>query len=212
MDESTSLLSETAADTTQIVETQTAETTATPVEAKPTDTKAEETKAEGSEAKTEQKAESKPEGAPEEYAEFQAPEGVELDADVVSELKSIAKGMNLPQDKAQQIVDLGVKMQQKQSEAWQAQIEKWVGDVKSDKEIGGDKLPENLATARKAVERFGTPELRQLLDTSGMGNHPEMIKAFIRIGKQISEDGFVSGSATAGVKQGLAERLYGSSK
>ena len=50
--------------------------------------------------------------------------------------------------------------------------------------------------AKKALETFGTPELRTLLNESGMGNNPEVIRAFYRVGKAISEDKFVSGKAT----------------
>ena len=45
------------------------------------------------------------------------------------------------------------------------------------------------------LDAFATPEFRQLLEQTGMGNHPEVIRTFYRAGKAISEDGLVSGSA-----------------
>jgi hypothetical protein len=40
-------------------------------------------------------------------------------------------------------------------------------------------------------------ELTELLDSTGFGNHPEVIRAFFRAGKQISEGKFIaSGSRT----------------
>lgn len=207
MDESTSLLTETAADTTPSAEAQTADVT--PVAAAPETTP--EAKTEGDKP-AEAKTEAKPEGAPEEYADFTSPEGMDLDTEVLGDLKSIAKELNLPQAQAQKIVDLGVRLQQKQAESWTAQIEKWVGEVKSDKEIGGDKLPENLSIAKKAIDSFGNPQIKALLDSSGLGNNPDVIKMFVNIGKAISEDGFVSGNKNAGTKQSLENRLYGNSK
>lgn len=211
MDESTSLLTETAADTTQSAEAKPAETTevsATPEttpEAKPSDKP--EAKADDG-----KKEDAKPEGAPDEYADFSSPEGVELDTEVLGDLKTLAKEMNLPQAQAQKIVDLGVKLQQKQADAWQAQMEKWVGEVKADKDIGGEKLAENLGIARKAIDSFGPPELKELLNSSGLGNHPVLIKTFLNIGKAISEDSFVTANKNAGTKQSLESRLYGNSK
>lgn len=204
MEDTTSLLSEPAAAPTQVAEAQTAEVVATEV---PETTEAKPAEAAKPEVKAEEAAkEEAPKGAPESYADFSAPEGVELDQDVLGNLKTIAKELNLTQENAQRIVDLGVQMQQKQSEAWQAQVEKWVGEVKSDKEIGGDKLPENLGIARKAVDAFGSPELKALLDSSGLGNHPLMIKTFVNIGKAISEDGFVTSSKTAGTSKSFFDK------
>jgi hypothetical protein len=65
---------------------------------------------------------------------------------------------------------------------------------KTDQEFGGEKLSENLSVAKKALDAFGTPELRKLLDDSGLGNHPEVIRMMYRAGKAISEDRFVGGS------------------
>jgi len=57
------------------------------------------------------------------------------------------------------------------------------------------------------MDKFGTPELTKLLNASGMGNHPEIIRAFYRAGKAISEDSFVGGSrATAPVDP--SKRMY----
>lgn len=130
---------------------------------------------------------------PEAY-EFKMPDGVELDKAAADEFSAIAKEMGLNQEQAQKVADVGAKMAQRHAEAHARQVEAWVGEVKADKEIGGDKLDENLGVARKALDAFGTPELRDLLNASGMGNHPAVIKAFYKVGKAISEDGFVKGS------------------
>ena len=48
-------------------------------------------------------------------------------------------------------------------------VESWTESVKTDKEIGGDKLAENLSVARKALDTFGTPELRDVLNATASG-------------------------------------------
>lgn len=139
------------------------------------------------------KTETKPAGAPEKY-EFKPPEGVQLDDKLVAEFSEVAKELDLPQDAAQKVIDkLAPAMAKQQMEALDTLKNEWAESTKADKELGGEKLGENLAVAKKALEAFGSPELRTLLEKTGLGNHPEMIRAFYKAGKQISEDRFVQG-------------------
>ncbi|MEO3287056.1 peptidase [Enterobacter cloacae] len=152
----------------------------------------------------------KKEGAPEKY-EFQAAEGVELDTEALKDFEPVARDLNLTNEQAQKLVDAYPKIlagvQQRQAEAWQAQTEQWAADVKADKEIGGDKLTANLSAAQRALDQFGTPELKEYLNTTGLGNHPDLVKTFVKIGKAMSEDGMVDGSNQG--QRSAAEVLYG---
>ena len=152
--------------------------------------------AEGQPAQEGQTDEAKePEGAPEQY-EFQAPEGKEFDPEVVGQFAEVAKELNLTQDAAQKVLDkMAPVLAQRQEKQVMAVREQWANESKADPEFGGDKLPENLATAKKAMDTFASPELRTLLNDSGMGNNPEVIRLFVRVGKAISEDGFVRGGS-----------------
>lgn len=143
---------------------------------------------------------------PEAY-ELQMPEGVELDKAAADEFTTIAKELKLDQAAAQKLADIAAKQAQRQVDAHLALVESWVDQVKTDKDIGGDKLDENLGIARKALETFGTPELRDVLNASGLGNHPEVIKAFVKAGKAISEDKFVAGAAK-GADSDPAKKLF----
>lgn len=155
---------------------------------------AEGAKAEGDKADGDDK---KPEGAPDEYEDFSAPDGVAIDADALTEFKGLAKELNLSQTDAQKVVDLGPKLmekwQSKNAEAISTAVAQWEKDTIADQEIGGDKLKENLAVAKTALKTFGSEQLAKLLHESGLGNHPEIIRAFYRVGKATSEDGFVGG-------------------
>lgn len=154
--------------------------------------------------------EKKPEGAPEKY-EFTAGEGVELDTEALKDFEPVARDLNLTNEQAQKLVDAYPKIlagvQQRQAEAWQKQTEGWAADVKADKEIGGDKLTANLSAAQRALDQFGTPELKEYLNATGLGNHPDLVKTFVKIGKAMSEDGMVDGSNQG--QRSAAEVLYG---
>ncbi|HGX8789476.1 TPA: peptidase [Escherichia coli] len=154
--------------------------------------------------------EQKQEGAPEKY-EFTAGEGVELDTDALKDFEPVARDLNLTNEQAQKLVDAYPKIlagvQQRQAEAWQKQTEGWAETVKADKEIGGDKLTANLSAAQRALDQFGTPELKEYLNATGLGNHPDLVKTFVKIGKAMSEDGMVTGKESG--QRSAAEVLYG---
>jgi hypothetical protein len=151
--------------------------------------------------------------APEAY-EFKAPEGRVFDSEVMASYSQVAKELNLSQESAQRLLDaVGPKMAERQMAMIEATRNGWADNSKSDREFGGEKLSENLGVAKKALDAFGTAELRTLLNETGLGNHPELIRFMFRAGKAISEDRMVTGAATQ-VKAGprsfadLAEALY----
>lgn len=153
--------------------------------------------------------------APEKY-ELKTPDGITADAEIVAKFEDIAKGLDLSQEDAQKLYDLGPALiktiQAKQTEAMVAAQTAWTAASKADKEFGGEALDANLGTAKKALDQFGTPELKTLLKESGLGNHPELIRAFVRVGKAMSEDGVVTGRQAAQSSTSLEDRLYGGTK
>ncbi|AVJ21002.1 MULTISPECIES: peptidase [Pseudomonas] len=148
----------------------------------------------------------KPNGAPEAYEDFTLPEGMEMDVEILGEFKNLAKELNIPQAKAQQLIDFQSQLANKQAEAYQAAVTKqakdWAAEIKSDPEIGGENYDKSVASAIKVIQSFGDPALTELLNTSGLGNHPALFKFCHRISAAISEDKFVMpGSQTNAPKE-----------
>ncbi len=144
--------------------------------------------------------------APEAYEDFSLPEGMEMDADVLGEFKNLAKELNIPQAKAQQLIDFQTQLATKQAEQYQAAVTKqaqdWAASIKSDPEVGGENYDKSVASAIKVIQSFGDPALTELLNTSGLGNHPALFKFCHRISAAISEDKFVlPGSQTNAPKE-----------
>jgi len=133
--------------------------------------------------------------APEAYEDFTLPEGMEMDADVLGEFKNLAKELNIPQAKAQQLINFQTQLATKQAEQYQAAVTKqsqeWAATIKNDPEIGGENYDKSVASAIKVIQSFGDPALTELLSTSGLGNHPALFKFCHRISAAISEDKFV---------------------
>lgn len=148
-------------------------------------------------------------GAPEKY-EFKAPEeGQELDKGALEVFEPIARELNLNNEQAQKLVDVyGSKIMpainKQLAEGWQKQTEQWAETVKADKELGST---ESIGAAQKAMDKFGSPELKQYLEESGLGNHPELIRIFAGVGKAMSEDGLVTGNSNG--SKSAADVLFG---
>jgi len=149
---------------------------------------------------------------PETYT-FTAPEGKEYDPQVLEAFSGAAKEAALTQDAAQKLIDkMAPALAARQADQVQAVHKEWLDASTADKEFGGEKLTENLGVARKALDTFGTPELRTLLDATGMGNHPDVIRLLFRVGKAISEDKFVGGSSSGTGTTNPASVLYDKTK
>lgn len=151
----------------------------------------------------------KPAGAPEKYTDFAAPEGAHLDSKVMEQFAEAARDLNLPQDAAQKMIDkMAPIMAARQAEQIDALRTEWAETSKTDKDFGGAKLTENLVHAHRALETLGTPELKGLLNETGLGNHPEFIRLMVKAGKAISEDHVVTGGAASEPATDMASRMY----
>ena len=145
-------------------------------------------------------------GAPDEYV-FTPPDGVEIDEAQLESFGEYAHDLGLSQDQFQKLIDFEMgRAQQAQSqmaEAYSERVSSWAEATKADKELGGEVLDENLGLAKRAMDAFASPELAKLIDTPstenpdglGLGNHPEVIRLFYRVGKAISESDLVTGDS-----------------
>ncbi len=64
----------------------------------------------------------------------------------------------------------------------------WAQATNADPEIGGQNLKHSLMFARYALDHFGDVELYDFLDDTGLGNHPEVIRMFKRVGEAAEGD------------------------
>ena len=143
-------------------------------------------------------------GAPKEYEAFTMPEGVEMDEAALTAFTPVAKEAELSQEQAQKLVTYEAQRvaehAQSQQDQWAAINEQWKTDVKSDAELGGPAYDEALGRAKVALKAYGTPALMEALVSTGMGNHPEFIRMFSRVGKAMGEDNLSTGGPSEGVR------------
>lgn len=131
---------------------------------------------------------------PEQY-QFTAAEGKEYDADVLKEYEAAAREIGLDNDQANLMLGrMSSMLEQRHSAQMEALSNQWAQQSRTDAEFGGDKLNENMAVAKRALQQYGSPELSDLLNQSGLGNHPAFIRMFYRVGLTLREDGMVNGN------------------
>jgi len=144
------------------------------------------------------------------------PENLEISEEDWKAVTSVfdEAGTTLTKDVAQKLVDLEAsrleRFASEQAKAHEERVASWAEEAKKDKEFGGDKFEKNLVAAEQAVKALATPELRELLDNTGLGNHPEMIRLFVKLSPLVREDqGPGAGASGGGREESRAELLYG---
>jgi hypothetical protein len=143
-----------------------------------------------------------PEGAPEKYEDFKVPEGFTAP---IEEFTAFAKEMNMSQEGAQKVVDFFTNTYAPKLETMrQEQIGKWREE--SEKQF----KKEDLEIANRGMAAFSSPELKELLGQTGLGNHPQIVKLFNLIGTKLSESNLIDGKPTGKSSSDRpADKLFG---
>ncbi|MBR4592304.1 MAG: hypothetical protein IKO35_03765 [Elusimicrobiaceae bacterium] len=82
----------------------------------------------------------------------------------------------------------------------------WANETRA---LYGANLEQEISFALRAANTFGGPDLRLLLEETGLGNHPVVIRTLSEIGRTISEDACPGGKPSAPQDKTFAEALYG---
>jgi hypothetical protein len=141
------------------------------------------------------------------------PEGSLLAAETVEEIVSFVNEKKLPKDVAQAIVERESALLGSFVEGEKVKHEKlkdgWYEAAKGDKEFGGEQFDANIERGHRVIRRFFGPDFLKLLEATGGDVHPEVIRGFVRLGKQFSDDQLVvPGDKVPAEPSRLEDRLY----
>jgi len=188
---------ETKAEETSTTETETTQDTETEADKETT-----------SEKESGESEDQEPAGPPEKY-EFEMPEGFEeLDEELIDQATPIFKDLGLSNEQAQKLVNFEAQRQREQQEAWAAQVKDWEKALKSDKDFGGDKFDANLGKAKALLKKYGSDELVELMDSTMLGSHPEMVRWAMRVAKALGEDSVSDRSGPRSKPERTAEEVF----
>lgn len=191
--------------------------------------KTEEVKVDASEVKDEggQSVEPAP---PPKYDAFTLPEGVSLDEKSVGDFTNLLSSLELEgkadhakvQEFGQKAVEFYIneqknavqKLEEHYANAWEQQKTDWREATVKDPEIGGNRLQTTLDSALTFIRTHGgtaeqQAEFRSLMDSSGLGNHPAIVRLLANAGRAMSEGRPLAAPKPVATKQSRTSTMYG---
>jgi len=144
------------------------------------------------------------------YAEIVLPENSRISQDTLAAFKQTATQVKLPaqaltawlayeENRLQTAADQIAKHQQEQLENWARQTQ----------EIFGPQWQAEVSKAVRAADAFGGAQLRRLLEETGLGNHPVIVRTFHAVAKRICEDLTPGGAPSVPADKTFTQALYG---
>lgn len=135
-----------------------------------------------------------------------------LGAEALEEVKAFAEENKLSNEAAQAMLkreEDAISNYITESEAaLDAQVEEWRGAVVADKSLGGENFEKTKADSRKAVERFGSEEFVNILNSTGYGNNPFVVSFLAQVGSLMSDDSLVIGGGEPKQEKQMHEYFY----
>ena len=150
---------------------------------------------------------------PESYA-FTDNNGQPLSEEQMTSFQAPFKDAGLTSRQAQKMYDAFSKAQNQWVEQLQQQNlqmrQNNLEQIKADPQIGGQNINQTKAYVGTVMDKYGSQELRDFLNESGLGSNPELVRVFAKIGKDLSSDNFVSGRGRSNKESSieLAKRMY----
>ena len=131
-------------------------------------------------------------GMPTSPDKYKLPE--DLQGEKLEFYQKTAHEAGLTQEQAKKVVDKYIEMersmQSKAEEAAALQAKNYVNELKQE---FGDAFDNRVQVAKRAVDAFGGQELKDLLNETGLGNNPKIVKMFAKIGQNLLEDQVIEG-------------------
>lgn len=144
---------------------------------------------------------------------------VALDAALVEQATPIFKQLGFSNEQAQGVAQFyaenvlpgvsQVVQQQTLELLGIADMGQWAAQIKADKEIGGADYAKNLTLIAAGRDHFASKELVALMETTRLGNHPEVARLFLKLGKTLSEGDVAPSDGRGTGETSAASILYG---
>lgn len=152
--------------------------------------------------------------SPEDYVFQFAPE-TQVDSALIEEFRRFAFEQKMSLENARLMAKFyetyvqgqSKKQAREQEELWRTMQ----SACESDKEYGGTCFHENMRYAKAAMLRFDDGSLAKILNETGFGSHPEVVRFMYRVGRALAEKDMPK-AQTAAKEPSAAELFYPSMK
>lgn len=130
------------------------------------------------------------EGAPETYEAFQTTEGQPLPSDQSRVYEAIARALDLPQERAQEMVNAAIPVLQGMHETNVASAQAaWENELRADERLGGPRYDDTIRAAGEALNGDASgAAFGELLDETGLRNHPAVVRYLNWVGSSITPE------------------------
>ena len=143
--------------------------------------------------------------APDKY-NIKLPEvkGGNLSPEMQQEFMKVAHGLGLNNKQVQEILNFEAQRINKDAEVFSNAMQESEMELKKEY---GKAYDQKIASAQRAVRDIGDDDFVKLLDETGMGNHPAMVRFAAKIGDMLAEDAAIGvGSAFHAMTPGEAQQ------
>lgn len=144
------------------------------------------------------------------------PEGSLLPASDIETVAAYAKARGLSNEAAQEVLaqrhDAVKAFHESAMQKFGERATQWVNEAKADKSLAGEQGQEfdaNVGLAKRALNHFFGKDLDAVLNETGYGNHPAVLRGFLKIAKAMGEDTLAQGVHGGGQPKDAASVLYG---
>lgn len=148
--------------------------------------------------------------------------GEQLGGEDLDKLNQVCKKAGITQKQAQMLFsayenDVSNFNQQLQS-SYNQQLQSWRDTVMNDRELGQENFEKTKANIKNVISRFGSSELSDFLNKSGLGYNPDFVRFVNKVGSLISNDNnFIGGNTNPQVSEAdrqkeMLMKLYNNTK
>lgn len=166
------------------------------------------------------------------YEPFTVPDGVTLQPERLGDFTSLlgefegqskadhaavqAFGQKLVERHVAEVQRTLADVQKLNDAKWDRQKMAWHDEFMADPEIGGNRFQTSVDSAIQFIRTHGgsdeqQAEIRQLMNDSGIGNHPAMIRLLAKAGMAMSEGRPLAGRMPAAPPKSNTQKMYGRS-
>lgn len=106
------------------------------------------------------------------------------------------------------IANLGQQFDNELQAAIVNQRNTWANQVKADNELGGQNFANTKLNIGRVMQQFGTPELKNFLNESGLGYNPDFVRFMNKVGAMIGNDtNFINSNGAIPTEQQRHEKM-----
>lgn len=124
-----------------------------------------------------------------------------LGPDAIERTTATARMLGLSEEQAKAVLKHEADGVKAYADRQQAEYQKlpdlWLKEVEADKEVGGDKLKENVQLVKAFSTKWLSKETREFLNVSGFGNKLELFKDLVKLARANAPDKPVHGQTTS---------------